>query len=144
MSDIKSFNDILEEQMSAQDQAATEALEEYLDSLKEMNKDNHTVLEEKLKDKEYYEEFKKSLMQMSILLSAAMATNSEEEHEYTKIQKKVLSYAKNDDDLTKEMRLSYAKIVTADSLKNFLQSEEERNLYTQRMKSFVEAMENFV
>lgn len=141
MSEAKSFNDILEEQMELQKEAANEALEEYMDNLKETNSPSFNELNSLLKDNDYNEKFKQSVMQMSILLSAAMAIE-DEEHEYIKIQKKVLSFAKNDDKFTKEMRLTYSQSITADEL-NVLDTQESKDRYTKRMESFVEAISNF-
>ncbi len=135
MSDL---NNIIETQMNLQKEAANEALNEYLENLNEIDTKKHLLLKDKLKaDPSYEERFQTGLMEMSLLISAAMVVSND--NEFLKIQKKVLFEARHDDDMTQDMRLFYAQTITADELSKLLTTEEERNLFTDRMQGFLDS-----
>jgi len=135
MSDL---NNIIETQMNLQKEAANEALDEYLENLQEIDTKQHLLLQEKIKSDELYKEkFQTALMEMSLLISAAMVVT--QDNEFLKIRKKVLFEARQDDEMIQEMRLFYIETITADELSKLLTTEEDRNSFTQRMQSFLES-----
>lgn len=136
MSDL---NQIIESQKNEQREAAQGALEEYLENLTEMDEGKAGKLQDKLKNEEYNDSFQSSLMQMSLLISAAMVITPESENEYMKIQKKVLFDSREDDEDTKEMRLFYAQTITTEELAQVLNTEEEKNSYEKRLNSFIDS-----
>lgn len=136
MSDL---NQIIESQRNEQKEAAQGALDEYLENLNEIDNAKADVLVGKLKDEKYNNNFQNSLMQMSLLISAAMVINAASENEYSKIQKKVLFDSRQDDQDVKDMRLFYAQTITTEELSQVLNSEEEKNIYNKRLGSFITA-----
>lgn len=133
------LNKIIEGQKNEQKEAAQGALDEYLENLTEMDKEKALKLQERLKDKNYNDTFQSSLMQMSLLISAAMVITPESENEYMKIQKKVLFDSREDDEDTKKMRLFYAQTITTEELAQVLNTEEEKNSYEKRLNSFIDS-----
>lgn len=135
---MSELNNIIEQQMSMQKEAADGALEEYLDNLGELDTKKHKLLSEKLEqDSAYVEKFQTALMEMSLLISAAMVVS--QDVEFTKIQKKIIFEARQDDDFIQDMRLFYATTITAEELSKILTQEKERELYTDRLESFLNA-----
>lgn len=132
MSDL---NTIIESQKNEQREAADGALEEYLENLAEIDTKKHMLLDQKLETDSYKETFQSALMQMSLLISAAMVVA--DEREFNKIQKKVLLDSRADDSEIQEMRLFYAQTITPDELSLFLKTDEEKNTYDTRISSYL-------
>lgn len=132
------INDVIEEQKNEQRDAADGALEEYLENFAEVDSEASKVLVAKLEsDSVYRDKFQSALMQMSLLISAAMAIVNQSENEYAKIQKKLLFDSRSDDEEMKRLRLFYANTITQSEIAMLLDTQEERDTYQKRINSFI-------
>lgn len=135
MSELK-IQDIIEQQLSIQKEAADSALSEYLENLAEFDTKKHMLLVQELeKDDEYKERFTRCVIEMSLLISFAMALKQDEE--FAKAKKNVLFNARKDDAFIQEMRMFYSTTITADQLQRLLTTKEEQDDYTKRMNDFI-------
>lgn len=133
--DIK---ELIEKQKNEQQDAADGALDEYLENYLEIDNSSALLLQEKLNNNaDYKEKFQNALMQMSLLISAAMAIVLQSENEYSKIQKKLLFDSRQDDKEMNVLRLFYANTITKKELAMLLNTEEEQNSYEKRISSFI-------
>ena len=86
---MSELNNIIEQQMNLQREAADGALEEYLENLNDIDTKKHLQLKNKISaDEKYASKFQTSLMEMSLLISAAMVVS--QDNEFLKIQKLTL------------------------------------------------------
>ena len=126
------LDDIIQQEYEQQKEAIKEALDEYLKNID--NGDKTASLVSKLVDEAYKKTFTISLMQMSMLISAAMVVDNEKE--FSKIKKKILFDSRQDDKDIHEMRLFYLTKITPEDLNNIIVTKEEQDLFSNRLNDF--------
>ncbi len=138
------LNEILAEENALRDEAKDEALEEYLDNIESSDPDEHAALNKKLADIQYKTTFGLALMQMALLISAALKLD---DLAFNKIKKRIIFDARQDDSYIKKMRiicLNYLsdddelELVSSSISSSEEETEEISNIFKQRVESFKE------
>lgn len=136
------LEDILNQRLNEQQESAEAALNEYLENLKEIDVKKEEALQKALaSDSKYKEKFTKSLMEMSLLISAAMVLEDDEDDaEFKRIQKKILFNSRQDDKPISDMRLFYLDSISPEEeLNEILTEDSEKELFSKRIKGFKES-----
>ncbi len=132
------INTILKETLEANPEIPSGIIQEYIDNLKTVDMQKALGLADLLKNKDFYTKFATSIMQMSLLLSAAMSIpeDGEQDAEFIKIKKKILFEARKDLKEIFEMRMIYLNNITPTELSHILIDEDEINTYLDRIDNF--------
>lgn len=132
------INTILKETLEANPEIPSGIIQEYIDNLKTVDMQQALSLADLLKNKDFYTKFATSIMQMSLLLSAAMSIpeDGEQDAEFIKIKKKILFEARKDLKEIFEMRMIYLNNITPSELSHILIDEDEINTYLDRIDNF--------
>ena len=132
------INTILKETLEANPEIPSGIIQEYIDNLKTVDMQKALGLADLLKNKDFYTKFATSIMQMSLLLSAAMSIpeDGEQDAEFIKIKKKILFEARKDLKEIFEMRMIYLNNITPSELSHILIDEDEINTYLDRIDNF--------
>lgn len=137
------YEAIMNSETNNQKDIAIDSLKEYLEGLKESND------EEDKKEVEYLEnilnngteeELRKYIdvvMQMSFLISTCMV--EEDDLKCSKLQKRILFDARNDDEHLKKLRYHLIDSVDEDFITTFLTDSEIVKRYESRLDSFMNA-----
>ena len=137
---VEQVKSTIDETMEKNPVMGDKLLEEFMGQIVEKDKNYHKNLSLKVSDKEFKDNFIRSIMETSLLISSALIFDEDDDDEnyYEQVKKYILSKAKQDSSEVQVMRNFYLTEVVNEELDEIISSDEEKELFEKRVNEFSE------